>query len=85
MLAALLPDPHGCPYCGSSHVAPVRDVNGSYCSGALACVPCGAPRSTATPGCPVRNAMGEDEPRLVPAPDVARERATHAGGPRVVR
>lgn len=44
-----LPDPHGCPHCGFPGLAEKW--------GETICGMCHAPRATATPGCPVRNAM----------------------------
>lgn len=44
-----LPDPHACPHCGHNGLATRW--------GETICGMCNAPRATATPGCPVRNAM----------------------------
>lgn len=44
-----LPDPHACPHCGHAGLAERW--------GETICGMCGAPRTSATPGCPVRNAM----------------------------
>lgn len=49
-----LPDPHACPHCGHNGLATRW--------GETICGMCNAPRATATPGCPVRNAMAAAEP-----------------------
>lgn len=47
-----LPDPHACPHCGHNGLATRW--------GETICGMCNAPRATATPGCPVRNAMATE-------------------------
>lgn len=50
-MTADLPDPHACPHCGFAGLAVKW--------GETICGMCNAPRATATPGCPVRNAMAD--------------------------